>query len=702
MIGVDKFKKVIKDISQMPIFKYVVLALLFFVALTTIHSVSFFPQGIGRIKVGKPSPLTIKAPRTIEFEDVARTETLRRKAYEGVKKVYKYDASALPRVDGNIRDFFNSVRGAKLDQTLTPKARLDLLRNKFGPIISEDILKTCLNLTDEGLNRLESKTVEIVTGLMHGHVKKEDLATKKGELDAIASELRFGEDENKVIAEVGSVFLEANYLFNSKETEELRRRAAAMVKPYIVQKMKGEIVVREGEIVSEQQFKILRELGLLTGAGAKKISGLALLVLSMLGAFGIYVYKYQRKIFDNARLIFLLGILLTMAVLMARIITPFFSPYLIPIAGIAMLTTILFNPQVALVMLLLSGLLTGVMTESLQYVIVAVLSGLFAIYMVSRISHRGDLTRAALLVSLSLFYLCFAMSFIGGLTLRETLFSCSMGLVSGFLSGVLTIGMLPFLESAFHITTDIRLLELSNPNSPLLRELMMKAPGTYNHSVVTGNLAAAAAEDVGVNPLLARVGAYYHDIGKMKRPFFFTENQLGEENPHDRTNPNLSCLIITAHVKEGVELAKKHRLPREIIDIIREHHGTSLVSYFFHRAKEKVEKEQVCEADFRYSGVKPQTPEAAFVMLADSVEATARTISKPSPPRLEQLIRKITRNKLEDGQLDESHLTLSDLEKVTQAFINELTSIYHTRISYGYPPEEGLGKSGDSYGNPRE
>ncbi len=279
-----------------------------------------------------------------------------------------------------------------------------------------------------------------------------------------------------------------------------------------------------------------------------------------------------------------------------------------------------------------------------------------------------------------------------------TVRNAGWGMISGIFSAVLTIGGLPFLESAFGVTTSLRLLELSSPNQFLLRELMANAPGTYNHSVVAANLAESGAEAIGADPLLSRVGAYYHDIGKMKRPFFFIENQI-DINEHDKINPNLSCLIITAHVKEGVELAKEYHLPPEIIDIIQEHHGTTLVTYFYHRAKEKVAKERICEEDFRYSGMRPKSKEAALVMLADSVEAAARTMSKPSLNRLEQMIRKIVNGKLNDGQLDESALTLADLEKIVRAFTQTIASVYHYRIEY--PKTEPNNKRRfEIYGNP--
>lgn len=430
-----------------------------------------------------------------------------------------------------------------------------------------------------------------------------------------------------------------------------------------------------------------------------KIVGISLLSLGLLVSLAVYLYKYQNEVFNNSRLIVLLALLLIALIFIAKIVIPFLPGYLIPVAGVAMLVTILFNYQLAVAVVLLAGVIVGIVTGNhIEFPIVSLISGLFAVFMVSHLSQRSELTQAGLGISLTLAYLCLAASLMQGQSLVMTVRNAGWGMISGIFSAVLTIGGLPFLESAFGVTTSLRLLELSSPNQFLLRELMTNAPGTYNHSVVAANLAESAAEAIGADPLLARVGAYYHDIGKMKRPFFFIENQI-DINEHDKINPNLSCLIITAHVKEGVELAKEHRLPPEIIDIIREHHGTTLVTYFYHRAKEKVVKDRISEDDFRYSGVRPRSKEAALVMLADSVEAAARTMSKPSLNRLEQLIRKIVQGKLNDGQLDESDLTLADLEKIIKAFSQTIASVYHYRIEYPKTEPNNKGKFA-VYGNP--
>ncbi|NMD33746.1 MAG: HDIG domain-containing protein, partial [Firmicutes bacterium] len=270
--------------------------------------------------------------------------------------------------------------------------------------------------------------------------------------------------------------------------------------------------------------------------------------------------------------------------------------------------------------------------------------------------------------------------------IKELGYALIAGIGSGLLSSIIAIGMLPYLESAFGLTTSITLLELSSPNHPLLRQLQTTAPGTYYHSMIVCNLAEAAAEAVNADPLLTRVGAYYHDIGKLKRPYFFTENQLSGQNPHDKISPNLSAMIIRLHVKDGVELARKYRLPKVIEDIIRQHHGTGLIAYFYQEALDSSDQEQVSTDKFSYEGPLPQTKEAAIIMLADAVEAGARSLSQPVG-RVENLTRRIIKEKLNNGQMDECDLTLKELDQIGDTFVKIMAGIYHTRVEY---PEKDL------------
>ncbi len=678
-------------------FQRIVLGFAVFIILTGILAFDFVPEMVD-IEAGKPSSETINASRAIEFIDAEKTEEQKEAVAASVEEIYKRDVTAVTRVQEKVRSFFQQVENTRVIQLPSEnnkedksagekallEAQLSALKEKAGYAISEKTLLSCLTISDDEIQNLEQKTISIVTQVMSGNIMEEYLADKKKELGRMVATLTLPTSQIEAVTEIGGAFIEPNYYYDAEQTQKLKDEAIAEVNPYMIKKVAGETIVREGEIVTDEQIKILAELGLLRkGIEVNKIIGMILLILGIIFFLVIYIYRFQKEIYDNVLFLLLLGILLVSVTLIAKAITPFFPSYLIPIAAVAMLTGILLNSRIGIVMVLASSIVTSqIVGNNLQYLTVSVLGGLFAIYLVSNITHRGDLTRAGIWLSLALMYLCFAV----GLTLDANIFdalrSMGWGLASGISSAILTIGALPFLESGFHITTDIKILELANSSQPLLRELMINAPGTYNHSVMVGNLAEAAAEEIGANPLLARVSSYYHDIGKLKRPFFFVENQVGGENPHDKTNPNLSYLIINAHVKDGVEMAKKHRLPKEIVEIIEQHHGTGLVAYFYHRAKKERGEHEVLESQFRYMGEKPTTKEAAIIMLADSIEAAARTISKLSPIRLEQRTKKIIQDKLDDGQLDKSNLTLGDLGRISKAFTQALTSIYHSRIEY--------------------
>ena len=273
----------------------------------------------------------------------------------------------------------------------------------------------------------------------------------------------------------------------------------------------------------------------------------------------------------------------------------------------------------------------------------------------------------------------------------QTLYVVCFSLVGALLSSMLVSAFTPLFESLFHFTTNIKLLELANLNSPLLRDLMIKAPGTYHHSVVVGNLVEAAAEAIGANPLLARVAAYYHDIGKTAKPLYFIENMQGGENRHDKLSPHMSALILISHLKEGEALAKEKHLGQPIIDVIRQHHGTALIKFFYEKAKQQADAtgQVVDPQEFRYPGPKPQTREAGLVMLADAVEAASRTLINPTPDRIQGMVQKLINRIFSDGQLDECELTLKNLHEIAKSFNRILGAIFHHRIDYPEPVHKG-------------
>jgi len=350
------------------------------------------------------------------------------------------------------------------------------------------------------------------------------------------------------------------------------------------------------------------------------------------------------------------------------------------------LIAILLDSRLAVLVVAITSFMLGLMTgENLNFAVVGLIGGITGVYGVSKLSQRSDLARAGFYAGAASMVAIFAIGLLDELSIGLVIISSLvLGSLNGIISSILTNGAIPYLESAFGITSSVRLLELSNPANPLLRQLQIETPGTYHHSLLVGNLAEAAANAVGGDALLVRVAAYYHDIGKIKRPYFFIENQMGD-NPHDKIAPTLSTLILTSHVKDGVEMAREKKLPQGITDIIEQHHGTSLCSFFYHKAVENNKNENISEEDFRYEGPKPQTKEAAIVMLADTVEAAVRALQNRTPSRVEGMVRKIIREKLMDGQLNECGLTFKDLDIIAGAFIRVLSGIFHNRLEYPDP-----------------
>jgi hypothetical protein len=373
--------------------------------------------------------------------------------------------------------------------------------------------------------------------------------------------------------------------------------------------------------------------------------------------------------------------------------------YLFPIATGAMLVRIVLNSEVAIVYTILTSYFASVLIGNQLFMFIFTLTGsIVAAHRVAQCEQRGIIIKAGLVVGGVNVLMILANQFIIGGPLKMILLSdLLMGFLAGPLASVLVLGLAPIIESLFGYTTDIKLLELANMDNPLLKDMILQAPGTYHHCVIVGTLVEGGAKSVSANPLLARVSAYYHDIGKLKKPLYFIENAGGAESKHDHLTPHMSSLILLSHVKDGMELARDHRLGERIANIIQQHHGTSLISYFYQKAKENEnpEMESLKEDEFRYPGPKPQTKEAGIVLLADAVEAASRSLSEPTPARLRSLVQKIINGIFLDGQLEECELTLKDLHKIEESFTRTLTGIFHQRIDYPVIPASEGGKKNE-------
>jgi len=408
--------------------------------------------------------------------------------------------------------------------------------------------------------------------------------------------------------------------------------------------------------------------------------------------FGFYIYKFNLNIFNNTKKIVIIALLMIIFTALTKALTILssihlnFWNYLFPIIAASLICTILFNESMGIMLTVCLGIFAGIATDfDFSIAVVYILGGIFSTYMVSKVSQRSAVMRAGFISSLVLAFLFLITNVISGEIETIALYTV-LGVVNGIICAIIAIGFLPFIESTFNIVTAMGLLELSNTDQPLLKELLISAPGTYNHSILVAHLAESAAKSIGADSLLVKVAALYHDLGKMKRPEYFYENQKDIENIHDRLNPSLSRQIISNHIKDGLDIAVKNKIPRKVLDIISQHHGNSIIAYFYEKQKDRElitnGSSSGLKEHFRYPARKPQSKEAAILMLADSAEAAVRSIDKMTPKKIEQMINDIYEDRLKDGQLNETDVTIKEINTVKDTLIDGLISIYHSRLSY--------------------
>ncbi len=506
----------------------------------------------------------------------------------------------------------------------------------------------------------------------------------------------------ELVANVAGRLLEANLTFNRAATELAREVARLSVKTVKIAVKKGEMVIRDGERFSRRHVLILDALRDSSASTSIVLVALgAACVVLLLVAAGLWASRggsRQRPL--SSRDMLLLASLLVATLAAARLWLVIVSAvhdrfdtwpkeiflFVMPLAAGAMIVRLVLRADLAVGFAVLSSVVVGLMTEGERlFPLYALLGCTLAASLLGTIAARSDLLRAGVWVGLGQAAAALALQLFSGETDAFVyLTTLPAALVGGILAGLATVALTPVLETVFGYTTDLKLLELANLNHPALKELIVQAPGSYHHSVIVGSLVEAAAEAIGANPLLARVMAYYHDLGKGCNPGYFIENQRAGQNPHDKLKPSMSAMIIRRHVTDGLDIARRYHLGGPILAGIAEHHGTTLIHYFHHKAKEQAEAEgaTVAESDYRYPGRKPQSREAALVMLGDSIEAASRSLGDPTPARLQGLVNRIINLKFTDGQLDECDLTLKDLHTIARAFSRVLNSIYHHRPEY--------------------
>ena len=473
-------------------------------------------------------------------------------------------------------------------------------------------------------------------------------------------------------------FIKPNLKINDDATakkieENLRSLQDKEVKIY-----KGDIIVKKGETIDSDAYTKLEKLNMIRKDDkVRKTAGLAVTFIMIAALFYFILKKYSEKeVESNAFYPSIITIIITNGLYIIFFHSEY-SIYLLPFAMIPIMLTVLGNKIYALTFTFFNMM---ILSRDESWFLVTLAVSVVAIYKADKLTNRTNIVKLGMFLGVFQALLSLSYGLVNQLEFISLMFMIIFSVFSGIFTGMLSLALLPYLENTFDILTDIKLLELSDFSHTLLKQLLLIAPGTFHHSIMVGALAESGAEAVGANATFARIASYYHDIGKMKLPTFFVENQKGGENPHDKIKASLSALIITSHTKDGYILGKQNKLPREILDVILEHHGTTLVQYFYYKALEN--GENVLESDFRYSGPKPRTKESAIILLADTIEAAVRSSEDKSREGLENLIRYLIRYKIDDNQLSDADLTLGEIEKVTQAFLNTLQGAYHERIKY--------------------
>ena len=643
------------------------------------------------LRVGEIATTDIKAPR--EVVNTVETEAKKIEAIEKVGKQYSLQTDIQKNSQITLEEFFLNLKEAittkdteSSNGNTTSKLQLEILNedNPFDLTTSEEMY--LLTLNEEQINKMYDVLLNAINNAYNISINEDSTETLNKAIQ-IAQDVVYNNYNDEHIISISdkiiNVLVKPNLFYDNEKTEEAQQEAAKNVTPVVYKK--NQTIVEEGKPITEAQIQALDELGLLNNSkfNISLYLALAIMVIIVMYIQNRYLKKYHKDIYNNSSKLIMINIITIMTIVFARVFS-IASPYLIPLACTPILLTLLLNYRISLVVSITNIILMAVAVSfNIEIIILAIVSVIVGATFLKKMQQRNDIVYSCIYIAILNGVMTLSISALVTSNLKEILLDTAFILVGSLLSGILSTGLLPFFESMFDIVTNVKLLELSNPNNPLLKKLLMEAPGTYHHSVIVANLAEVATEAVGGNALLARIGAYYHDIGKTKKPYFFKENQLGKENPHDDITPELSKLLIISHVKDGLELAREYKLPKVIQDFIPTHHGKTLVKYFYLTAKNNAENpDDIKEEDYMYPGPKPKTKEQCILMLADSVEAAVRSINNQTKEKIENMVDNIVKDKLSSGQLDDSQLTISDVKKIKKCFLKTLNGIYHERIEY--------------------
>ena len=657
------------------------------------------------LKVGDIAPNTITASKDVV--DEISTARQQEAAAAAVEPTYVYKEGISAEVMQNLQSVLAQATavqkyGQRVLETAAPDDRQKQKSYQFSETelkyartlltqltLADYQLDTLLRATEEQMTEMCSNLTAAVENTMNTTVRETNVNESIQYLQQIIGLKTDIDLLQNVVMPILRKVVQPNMVIDQEATDKLRQEARDAVEPVVYKQ--GQNIVLARERVTANQLEMLRSLGMLDNDTFDLniyIGAFLLVLLSMMVLLIALILLDPELLASPKKLVLVMLVLcLTMgACVLAKEINPYLTPALL---GVMMLTGLIgARAGVAgcltltvLVSALLAGGDTSYTSEIVNLLFISFISGFLVVIVLRRKPYRQQVLLCGLLTGLSNMVIILTIGFMTNNSMGVVVSNALWSALSAVVASVLCIALDALMEAVFRLATPAKLLELSNPNQPILRRLMIEASGTYHHSIIVANLAEAAAETVGANPLLCRAGAYYHDIGKLKRPMYFKENQLGE-NPHEHTNPYISAAIVTAHTRDGVMLAQQYHLPQEIQDIIIEHHGDTPVMYFYHKALKQAEGQAVDIADFRYDGRRPQSKESAIIMLADTVEAAVRSMPDPTPKAIEEFIAKLVRGKIDDGQLNDAPLTLQDISKICRAFTTVLKGVFHERIEY--------------------
>ena len=668
------------------------------------------------VEVGEESPVTITASSNVE--DTVSTQTAREQAKQDVAPVYVIDGNVTS--DADIAGYFDTMSaiiadletayvgnmvlqygGSKDDyEAEYDPAEIDWadeltdtqateIKTRLGDKDMPDSAVYTLAAMDEAAVLTVKEVVRDAAGpVQSAGIRPEDIQAAKAGLESRLGMIYSNEDLKYLAYLPVDLYLAVNMTEDEAATRAAQDEAAAAVEPVMI--LKNQTVVVEGSEVTEAQMAALRQLGVVGGdTNALLYVGMFLFITAIFSVYAVYLYQFESTVVADTRKLVILGAIIVLIVAIAVPLSRL-DVRIVPVFFGTMLASVLVSRKSALALNVFLAFIVGAVCAwnvgllsltMLSTIMMTIIGGTAAVLAMYRPAHRASLIVAGLIAGCVNVAVVVLMNIVSTQDLASAtlLLDGVFALGSGLLSSVLAIGTLPIWEAVFRVSTPARLIELSNPNHPLLKRLTIEAPGTYHHSIRTANLAEAGADALGVNALLCRVGAYYHDVGKLKNPIYFKENQRGE-NPHDALDPKKSARIITEHLTHGLTLVQKHKLPREVQKILMQHHGTTVVEYFYHKAQEA--GMQPKEAQYRYAGSKPATKEAAVVMLADSVEAAVTSMDEPDKEQIRDMINTLIRKRYNDGQLDESGLNRQELNDLAKAFLGVFDGAFHERVKY--------------------